>query len=375
MKKTLQAGAALTAAALALTLTACGNNEPTTETSTAGTPAANTPAAEKLSGTLQGTGASSMKEAQQVWRAEFNKQQPGVTINYAPDGSGAGRKAFSEGGAAFAGSDRALKDEEIAGEKALTLANCADGGALNLPVYISPIAIIYNVPGVKDLKLDGPTTAKIFRGEIKNWNDPAIAALNAGVTLPDLAITPVHRSDNSGTTENFTDTLSKVAKDVWTDKASGDWPKELAGEAAQGTSGVVAAVKNGQGTIGYADESGVEPDMTHAKFSATGQGEFYGPTAEAAAKIVNASKRVEGRADNDYALKLDRTAAGYPFVLISYMIVCQNYKDASVGKLVQAYTDFVVSDAAQNASVKQAGNAPLSGELATGVRKAAKTIK
>jgi len=185
----------------------------------------------------------------------------------------------------------------------------------------------------------------------------------------------VHRSDNSGTTENFTDTLSKVAKDVWTDKASGDWPKELAGEAAQGTSGVVAAVKNGQGTIGYADESGVEPDMTHAKFSATGQGEFYGPTAEAAAKIVNASKRVEGRADNDYALKLDRTAAGYPFVLISYMIVCQNYKDASVGKLVQAYTDFVVSDAAQNASVKQAGNAPLSGELATGVRKAAKTIK
>ena len=117
-------------------------------------------------------------------------------MQYSPDGSGAGRKAIIDGSAQFAGSDAYLKDEELASSKE----KCGPEGAINIPVYISPIAIAFNIPDVKELKLDAATVAKIFRGEIANWNDPAIAAMNPDVKLPDLKVTPVNRSDDSGTT-------------------------------------------------------------------------------------------------------------------------------------------------------------------------------
>lgn len=365
--KTLRVGAAI-AAAIALTLSACATNQ---NGSTSGS--SNSSASpDTLSGTLQGTGASSAKAAQDVWRAAFQEAHPKVTVNYSPDGSGAGRTAFSNGAAAFAGSDAALADSAMSG----TFANCATGTKpLNLPIYISPIAIIYNVQGVSNLQLDAPTVAKIFRGQITKWDDPAIAALNPSAKLPSQAITPVHRSDNSGTTDNFSNALHGIAPSIWTDASSGDWPAALGGEGAQGTTGVVAAVKGGAGTIGYADESGVPSGMTTATYSKDGKGTFVGPTAADANQIVEASQKVAGRDTNDWALNLDRTAAGYPFVLVSYAIVCQQYKDAAMGSLVQAYISYVASDAAQTAAQSQAGNAPLSGTLAAGVQKAASSIK
>ncbi len=366
---TLRTGAALAAVA-ALALTACATNEGGSgSTAPAASGSAST---STLSGTLQGTGASSMKAAQEVWRAEFQTANPGVTVNYSPDGSGAGRTAFMDGAAAFAGSDRALKDDEMAG----AFSTCAASTMpINLPVYISPIAITYNVSGVGELKLSAEVAAKIFRGEIANWNDPAIAALNSGVTFPDLAITPVHRSDNSGTTENFTATLAQIAPEVWTDKASGDWPATLGGEGAPQTSGVVSAVQNGAGTIGYADVSGLASGMKVALYSKDGTGTFVGPEAEDAAAIVAASEKVAGREANDWALNLDRTASGYPFVLVSYAIACQEYADPAMGELVNAYISYMVSEEGQLAAVPQAANAPLSGSLATSVRAAAAAIK
>ena len=163
--------------------------------------------------------------------------------------------------------------------------------------------------------------------------------------------------------------MQAAVRDVGTAMAS------LAGEAAQGTSGVIAAVQNGSGTIGYADESGVPDGMSMALYSQDGSAAYTGPEADAAGAIVEASSRVAGREDNDWALDLDRTAAGYPFVLVSYAIVCQQYSDASVGELVNAYISYIVSDEGQEAAVPQAGNAPLSGTLATGVQAAAASIK
>lgn len=117
-----------------------------------------------------------------------------------------------------------------------------------------PIAVIFNLGDIKTLNLKPEVIAGLFAGTITNWNDPAIAADNPGVTLPDLAVTPVHRSDDSGTTSNFTDYLHAVAPDVWTWDAAGTWPFE-GGQSDQGTSGVVNLVTGGQGTIGYADAS------------------------------------------------------------------------------------------------------------------------
>ena len=239
-----------------------------------------------------------------------------------PDGSGAGRKAILDGSAQFAGSDAYLSDAEYASSKA----KCGPDGALNIPVYISPIAVAFNLPDVKDLKLDAPTVAKIFRGQIAKWNDPAIAAMNPDAKLPDLKVTPVNRSDDSGTTQNFTDYLSAAASDVWTDKSSGVWPASLKGENAKGTSGVVKTVTDTPGAVTYADDSAVSGKLGVAQIK-VGNG-FTTISADAAAKAVDAGKPVEGRAANDLAIKLDRktTVEGaYPIVLVSFHVVCSTY--------------------------------------------------
>lgn len=294
-----------------------------------------------------------------------------VTVNYAPSGSGAGRKAFMSGGAAFAGSDSALSTEELAGE----FATCAPGTtAIDLPVYISPIALIFNIDGVEKLNLDSATIAKIFSGAVTSWNDPAITALNPGAELPAEPITAVHRSDDSGTTKNFADYLSKTAPEVW-DAPPADTFPYLGGEAAQGTSGVVDAVTNGKNTIGYADASRAGSlGVAAIKVGDT----FVDYSAEAAALVVTGSPRVEGRSANDIALSLDRKTADptqYPLVLVSYLITCQEYADPEVGTLVKAYAGYVASPQGQKEAAKSAGAAPLSSELSTAVAAAIATIK
>ncbi|WP_245581259.1 phosphate ABC transporter substrate-binding protein PstS [Propionicicella superfundia] len=344
-----------------MALAGCAANEQTGGSTTSGS---------SLSGTLTGKGASSMKAAQEKWTADFQTANTGVTVNYSPDGSGAGREAFVSGAANFAGSDRALKDSEMGAGK---FAGCAaSSSALNLPVYISPIAVVFKVDGVTDLKLDADTLAGIFAGTITKWDDAKIKALNPDAGLPSANITAVHRSDDSGTTQNFTEYLSAVAPSVWTKDPDGQWPFP-GGEAAKGTSGVIDAVTNGTNTIGYADESAAQ-NLSKAQIKVGD--EFLSPTAEAAAKIVDQSSRVDGRADNDWALNLDRKAAGvYPIVLVSYAIVCEEYKDASVATLVKAYVGYIVSADGQAAGQSAAGSAPLSADMQSKLKTAVDSIK
>lgn len=342
---------AVVAVTAALALSSCASNE-------AG--ASPEESASTLSGNLVGAGSSAMDAAQQAWIAGFQTANPDVTIDYDPSGSGAGRDTFLEGASDYAGSDRAFNDEELA---AGGFAACApDTTILQLPLYISPIAVIFNVEGVDSLNLDPATIAGIFAGTVTNWNDPAIAATNEGTTLPDLAITPVHRSDDSGTTENFTDYLAQAAPDVWSYEADGVWPFE-GGEAAQGTSGVVDAVTNGTGTIGYADASRAGDLGTVAVQVGD---EFVPYSPEAAAAIVDASPFVEGRPEGDLSIELDRasTEAGvYPIVLVAYSIACQEYEDAAKAELVKAYFEYIASPEGQDVAAENAGSAPISDSL------------
>ncbi|MBB2975050.1 phosphate transport system substrate-binding protein [Microbacterium endophyticum] len=354
------------AAVAALALAGCAANE--------GGTATDTESASTLSGTLSATGASSQTAAQEAWVAAFQTANPDVTINYEPTGSGTGRENFIAGASNFIGSDRAFNDEEIA---AGGFASCADDGAagiVELPLYISPIAIIFNLDGIDSLDLDAKTVAGIFAGTITNWNDAAIADLNPGVDLPDLAISPVHRSDDSGTTENFTDYLNVVAPDVWSYEADGEWPLD-SGEAAQGTSGVVAAVTGGQGTIGYADASQAG-DLGTVAIEVGGEFVSYSP--EAAAALVDASPEVEGRTDGDIAIELDRTtdeAGVYPIALVSYLIGCVEYEDSNVADLVSQYFSYIASPEGQDAAASNAGSAPISDSLRTQVESAIALIK
>jgi phosphate transport system substrate-binding protein len=355
----------LAAGLLALTAAACGDSNSSSDTtaSTGGGSAS-------LSGEIAGAGSTAQQAAQEAWIAGFQEANSGVSIAYDPVGSGGGREQFVAGGTAYGGSDAALADEELTG------AQTQCGGPDNLveiPNYVSPIAVIYNLPDVASLKLDPDTLAKIFAQKITKWNDPAIAATNSGVSLPDTNITPVNRSDESGTTENFTDYLSQAAPSVWTFEVSGDWPVK-SGEAAEGTSGVVDAVTNGEGTIGYADASqagslGVAEVMVGS--------DFVGPTAEAAAKIFDESEPSGDPGANVFTYKLNRTPDAsdtYPIVLVSYLMGCTTYDDANTAAIVKAYFNYMISAEGQQVAAGAAGSAPLSDSVRAKIQPAVDAI-
>ncbi|WP_370589325.1 phosphate ABC transporter substrate-binding protein PstS [Salinibacterium sp. ZJ70] len=313
-----------------------------------------------LTGTLVGSGASSQGSAQEAWIAAFQSAHPDVTVEYDPAGSGSGRDTFLAGGAAFAGSDRAFTVDEI--EKG-TFGSCVAGsGIVEIPAYISPIAVIFNLDGIESLDLDAATLARIFLGEITVWNDPAIASQNPDVALPATPIAAVHRADDSGTTENFTEYLGAAAPDVWTYAPDGVWPLQ-GGEAASQTSGMIDTVSGGIGTIGYADASRAGGLGTVA----VKVGDEYVPySTTAAAAVVDASPLEEGRGESDLAIALDRgtDASGvYPIVLVSYLIGCTEYQDAALGELAKAYFSYVISSEGQAVAAESAGSAPISGQL------------
>jgi len=345
-------------AAGSLALTACSDNDQVGATDTPD----GAETTSELSGTLAGAGASSQAAAMEGWIAGFQTANEGVTVNYDPVGSGGGRDQFLDGGTDFAGSDAALDDEELA----LAETRCGDGGLIEVPLYISPIAVAFNLPGIESLNLSPEVIAGIFKQEITQWNAPEIAADNADAELPDLAITPVNRSDESGTTENFVEYLAAAAPDVWDLEVSGDWPVP-GGEAGQGTSGVVQAITAAEGAIGYADASQVADLGTVA----VGVGEeFVEYSPEAAAEVVANSPRVEGGPEGSLALEIarDTTESGnYPIVLVSYSLACKTYEDEAQGELVRSFLEYIASEDGQAASEESAGSAPISEELRTDV--------
>jgi len=364
--------AAVTTAALAgtLALAACGASNEDSASSGSSASAGASSSAPQLSGSLSGQGSSAQQAAMQAWQAGFNASQPGVTINYDPAGSGAGRKGFIGGGVQFAGSDAALTTDELT----QAAATCPTADVYELPVYISAIAVVYNLDGVKDLQLSPATLANVFAGKITNWNDPAIKADNPSATLPDLAITAVHRGDNSGTTSNFTDYLSKTSAGAWSAKPGGDWPVQ-GGEAATGTSGVIAAVKAGKGAIGYADESQAAGlGITKVKVGSS----WVAPSSKAAAASVANSPRTAGRGQYDMSIDVNRTTTSadeYPVVLVSYQIGCTTQKDAATAANLKAFESYVISDAGQQAAAKNAGSSPITAALRTDAQKAVDAIK
>lgn len=357
---------AVAALALGTTVTACGAANESSAPANDNSPASSG----QLSGTLKGAGSSAQASAMDAWRATFQTKNPGVTVNYDPAGSGAGVEQFTAGGTDFAASDKALDPK--AGEVAAATKRCG-GGVIEVPDYVSPIAIVFNVPGVSKLKLDGPTIAKIFAGTISKWNDPAIAAQNKGVKLPDLAIAPVHRSDKSGTTNNFTDYLHQAGGGAWKTPANEVWPIS-SGEGANGTSGVVAAVKAGKGAVGYVDASQAGSFSTvQVKVGSS----YVGPTADGAAKALAASPLQSGRSSTDIAVNVARTTTApgaYPLLLTSYLIACPSYSGGK-GATVKAFLSYIVSNEGQQAAASHAGSAPLPASLQSKVAAAVDTIK
>jgi phosphate transport system substrate-binding protein len=371
MSRTRWLAVVVFSAILALGVAACGGDD---DTSSSGGGTSGSAQGAEVSGEIAGAGASSQEAAQEAWRAEFESANSGATVSYDPVGSGGGREQFIASGVSFAGSDSSLDEEE--GELKAALKRCEPGELIEIPGYVSPIAVIYNLPEVEELQLSPETVALIFDQKITSWNDPAIAADNPGVELPDTRITPVNRSDESGTTENFTEYLSEVVPSAWPHEVSGDWPVK-GGEAAQGTSGVVEAVTAGEGAIGYADASQAG-ELGKAKIEVGS--EFVEPSPEAAAKILEESPEDKEHKAGKYTFPflLDRkteSAGTYPIVLVSYLLACTKYGSADEAALTKAYLQYVISPEGQEAAAANAGSAPLSSALTEKITPAIEAIE
>ena len=307
-----------------------------------------------VKGDLSANGSSAQANAMTTWATDYNKQCSGANVSYTSTNSGQGVSDFIAGKIGFGGSDAALDPGK--GEPAQATKACGST-ALDLPMVTGPIAIGYNLAGVKDLTLTPEVLAKIFLGKITSWDDPAIKAINSGATLPATKISVFFRNDPSGTSKNFENYLKTTAPDVFTFTPDKPWPGKT-GSGVTGSPAVAAGVKSTAGGIGYMEWSYAgNAGLGVAKID--NGGGAVALTAQTAGAAVQAAQ-VTGTGD-DLSLKLDyatKQAGAYPIILVTYEIVCTKYKDANTGKLVKAFLTYTSSQAAQDKLPSQ-GYAPL----------------
>ncbi|MFG2574780.1 phosphate ABC transporter substrate-binding protein PstS [Streptomyces sp. NPDC048481] len=337
-RRALSLGALAVSGALALT--ACGSDDTGSQSKSGGNSSAAAAAGsvkcDDAKGQLLADGSSAQKNAIDAWVKNFTQACPGVQVNYKGSGSGAGVTAFTQGQIAFAGSDSALKPDAVAASKSV----CKGGQGIDLPMVAGPIAVAYNVSGVDNLVLDAATIAKIFDGKITNWNDAAIAKLNPGAKLPDLKIQPYHRSDESGTTDNFTKYLIAAAPNDWKYSGGKAWQAK-GGQAAAGSSGVAQGVKQTNGAIGYMELSYAKDGLGTVAV-ATGAAAPVKPSSDGATKAVAAAKIVG--TGSDLSLKLDyntKADGAYPLTLVTYEIACDKGNKADTLPATKAFLRYI----------------------------------
>jgi len=317
---------------LALVAGACGSDSNSTADNGSST-SAPSQATGCTAGTIAGAGSSFVNTIMQQWIKDFAAACPGATVNYQSVGSGAGIQQFTAGTVDFAGSDVTLKPDEE------TAATAKYGPVVHIPWSSGAIAVEYNASGLTDLQLSPATLAGIFAGKITKWNDAALKADNPSATLPAKSIQVVHRSDGSGTTAAFTSYLTAAAGSVWTYGAAKDvpWPT---GQGAKGSDGVTAAVKQADGSIGYAEVSYAKgAGLSIAKVK-NASGAFVAPTGAAVAAALK-----EATVGADLKMKVNYTpkdAAAYAISTVTYVIAAKKPADPAKAKLLKAFVLFAL---------------------------------
>jgi phosphate transport system substrate-binding protein len=286
--------------------------------------------------TLQGSGATFPAPLYKRWFLEYYRHHPEVRVNYQPIGSSAGVRQFTQGLVEFGASDAAMSDKEIA--------QVPDGVQL-LPMTAGSVAISYNLPGVSEpLRLSRAALLGILLGEIDNWSEPALAACNPGVRLPDLAITFVRRSDGSGTTFAFTNHLSAVSPDWKQGPGVGKsvvWP---VGIGAKGNAGVAALVQQTPGAVGYVESGYAE--LTHLPMAAleNRSGQYLQPSVQASQAALAEAKVPE----NLRVWITDPRAPGaYPIVTYTWILCYRQYRDARVAATLKEVIRFGLTEGQQ----------------------------
>jgi phosphate transport system substrate-binding protein len=325
--------AASTAAALALGVAACASND--TSPNSGGSSSSSSGGA-KQGGAINGAGATFPAPVYTEWAARF-KKATGTTVNYQAIGSGGGIAQFTAGTVDFGATDAAMKpDEEQAAEK--------KGKPVHVPTVLGAVTVSYKVGGLdKGLKLDGNAVAGIFLGKIKTWNDPAIAALNGATKLPSTKITVCHRSDESGTTKNFTQFLADYSPE-WEGgpgvEKTVKWP---AGTGAKGNDGVAGCVKQTDGAVGYVEQAyALQNGFTTAAVK-NKEGQFVEPTLAATAAAGAGAKPP---ADLKFSTIDAPGAKTYPISAVTFLLVyqdaCRAGQSAQQAKLTMSWLDYAL---------------------------------
>jgi phosphate transport system substrate-binding protein len=318
------------------------------------------------SGVINGAGSTFAAPMYQQWAGEYHQTKTDVQINYQAIGSGGGIAEFTQGVVDFGATDAPMTATEQ------SAAQAARGSTvLSLPMILGSVAVIYNVDGVTNLNLDGPTLAAIYLGKITKWNDPAIKVLNPAAKLPSEPIQAVQRSDSSGTSYVFTSYLSAVsppwANTVGSSKAP-TWP---VGTGATGSSGVASAVQQTKGAIGYVEYG--YANQNHIPFAAVknAAGTMVAPSE---ASTLAATTGVAFPASLTFSLVNSSNSAAYPIVTATWMLVAQKQSDAAKGQALAAWLKSDLAQA-QQGEVAKLGYAPLPAPLAGLVVAAVGTIK
>jgi phosphate transport system substrate-binding protein len=358
--KRLGAIALVAAFAVAACSSGGASSAPTTEASTAPTTSGESAPAESmaaLQASLVGAGASFPEPIYLEWIGGFQANEPGVQINYQGIGSSGGREQFIAQQVDFAGSDAPMKDEEISA--ALDARPCAQ--VLHIPTVFGGVAVAYNIPELPDLILDGEAIAQIALGTITNVNDPAIAALNPGVTLPDQALTWVHRSDGSGTTNIFTTYLNDVSADWAAGPGKGseiEWPVGIGGDQ---NDGVASAISQQPGGIGYVSyEFAVESGLSVASVQ-NKDGNAVKPSSESVSEAANTVTVPE---DFRFSI-LGVGGQGYPIAGATWVLAYTCGMEPAKADALKAWLTWALTEADE--TVTELNYAPLPQELETRV--------
>ncbi len=310
---------------------------------------------------LSGAGASFPATLYQRWFKDYNTINPNVQVSYQSVGSGAGVKQFMAGTVDFGASDGAMKPEEIAQ---------VSKGVVLLPMTAGSIVLAYNLPGVDGLKLSRKTYVDIFLGKITQWNDPAIAADNPDLSLPDQPIQVVYRSDGSGTTEVFTKHLSAISEEWKAGPGEGKTVEWQVGVGAKGNEGVTAQIKQNPGAIGYVEFGYAKLQNLQMATLENKSGNFVKPSFEAASKTLEAVTLPE----NLVAFIADPEGPdSYPIVTYTWILAYQQYDNPEKAKALKEVLKWSLTEG-QKVS-KDLGYIPLPANVVSKVEAAIDTIK
>jgi phosphate transport system substrate-binding protein len=348
------------AVALAVAVTACGGS------SSSSSGGGGSSSGSKLSGTINGAGATFPLPVYQEWAARL-KDTSGLTVNYQGIGSGGGIAQFTAGTVDFGATDSAMEDTEVAAAK-------KKGDPVHVPSVFGAVTVSYNVQGLdKGLKLDGKTVADIFLGKIKKWDDPAIAGMNSGAKLPSTAITVCHRSDESGTTKLFTTFLADYSPE-WKSGPGVDktvkWPT---GTGAKGNDGVAAAIKQTPGAVGYVEQAyALQNNFTYA-YVKNSAGKYVDPTLQS---VTAAGQGISVPSDLRFTLGTSKDPSAYPISSQTFIVVykdpCKAGASQSQAKGLVSFLDYVLGPGQD--TIKKLSYAPLPSQIDTKAKDAVKSL-